>query len=125
MKALTECLEIALNESSEKYFRFTFGDLEHKDDTIKSIEDLGSKNGIYTEKVDNGVKIKLTDSNKDKVDSIQDVLQQYVDKMQNDDKADQDTVKKLADQVNSLNDYLDADDDDTDDDTDNKEDQGE
>ena len=90
--------------------RFTFGDLEHADDTIKSIEDLANKNSLYSEKVDGGIKIKVNDSNKDKLDSIQDVLQQYVQKMQDDDKANQDNVKTLADQLNKLSDFIDSDD---------------
>ena len=58
--------------------------------------------------VDGGIKIKVNDSNKDKLDSIQDVLQQYVQKMQDDDKADQDDVKSLADQLGKLSDFNDS-----------------
>jgi len=113
MKSLSETLNEALqvNESSDKYLRFTFGDLGHADETIKSIEDLGSKNDIYTEKIDGGIKIKVNDSNRDKAEFIQDVLQQYVQKMQDDEKADQDKVKALADQLNKLSDFIDDEDD--------------
>lgn len=121
MKSLTESLNesLQINEGKEKMLRFTFGDLEHADDTIKSIEDLANKNSVYSEKIDGGIKIKVNDSNRDKLDSIQDVLQQYVQKMQDDDKADQDQVKSLADQLNKLSDFIDEedDDDDTSDDT--------
>lgn len=112
MKNLTDMLNEALrlNESSkEKMLRFTFGDLEHADETIKSIEDLANKNSVYSEKIDGGIKIKVNDSNKDKLESIQDVLQQYVDKMQNDDKADQDKVSSLADQLSKLIDFIEDD----------------
>lgn len=114
MKSLVETLNEAMqvNESKEKMIRITPGDLEHADDTIKSIEDLASKNSIYTEKVDGGLKIKCNDSNRDKLESIQDVLQQYVQKMQNDDKADQDKVKSLADQLNKLTAFIDDEDED-------------
>lgn len=123
MKSLAEALNESLNinESKEKMLRFEFGDLEHADDTIKSIEDIASNNGIYSEKVDKGIKIKVNDNNRDKLDSIQDVLQQFVDKVQNDDKADESDVKTIADQLNKLNDFID--DEDTDDEDENKEDE--
>lgn len=122
MKSLTETLNESLNinESKEKMLRFEFGDLEHADETIKSIEDLANKNSVYSEKVDGGIKIKVNDSNKDKLDSIQDVLQQYVQKMQDDDKANQDDVESLANQLNKLSDFIDS--EDGEDDKDDKED---
>ena len=112
MKSLVETLNESLNinESKEKTLRFEFGDLEHADETIKSIEDLANKNSVYSEKIDGGIKIKVNDSNKDKLDSIQDVLQQYVQKMQDDDKADQDEVQSLADQLGKLSDIIDSED---------------
>ena len=116
---LNESLQI--NEGADKMLRFTFGDLEHADETIKSIEDLANKNSVYSEKIDGGIKIKVNDSNRDKLDSIQDVLQQYVQKMQDDDKADQDKVKSLADQLNKLSDFIDKEDGKDDD----KDDEGE
>lgn len=114
MKSLVETLNESLNinESKEKILRFEFGDLDHADETIKSIEDLANKNSVYSEKIDGGIKIKVNDSNKDKLDSIQDVLQQYVQKMQDDDKANQDDVKSLADQLNKLSDFIESEDDD-------------
>lgn len=125
MKSLTEVLNESLNinESKEKMFRFEFGDLEHADETIKTIEDLANKNSVYSEKINGGIKIKANDSNKDKLDSIQDVLQQYVQKMQDDDKANQDDVESLANQLNKLSDFIDSEDEDQDDD--NKDDEGE
>ena len=117
MKSLVETLNESLNinESNEKMLRFEFGDLEHADDTIKSIEDLANKNSVYSEKIDGGIKIKVNDSNKDKLDSIQDVLQQYVQKMQDDDKADQDDVRSLANQLDKLSDFIDSEDEDKED----------
>lgn len=123
MKSLVETLNesMQVNESKEKMIRITPGDLEHADETIKSIEDLASKNNIYTEKVDGGIKIKCNDSNRDKLDSIQDVLQQYVQKMQDDDKADQSKVEALAKQLSSLTSFI----DDEDEDEEKKDDEGE
>lgn len=108
MKNLSDYIyESMVNESSSKELRFEFGDLDKKDETIKSIEDLGSKNGIYTEKINNGIKIKITDDNRDSLDSIQDVLQSYIEKMQDDGEANEGDVKKLADQINKLNNFID------------------
>lgn len=123
MKSLVETLNESLNinESKETMLRFEFGDLEHADETIKSIEDLANKNSVYSEKIDGGIKIKVNDSNKDKLDSIQDVLQQYVQKMQDDDKADQDDVKSLANQLDKLSGFIESEDDDEED-KENKED---
>lgn len=123
MKSLVETLNESLNinESKETMLRFEFGDLEHADETIKSIEDLANKNSVYLEKIDGGIKIKVNDSNKDKLDSIQDVLQQYVQKMQDDDKADQDDVKSLANQLDKLSGFIESEDDDKED-KENKED---
>lgn len=123
MKSLVETLNESLNinESKEKMLRFEFGDLDHADETIKSIEDLANKNSVYSEKIDGGIKIKANDSNKDKLDSIQDVLQQYVQKMQDDDKANQDDVKSLADQLNKLSDFIESEDNDKEDKEDNEE----
>ena len=125
MKSLVETLNESLNinESNEKMLRFEFGDLEHADDTIKSIEDIANKNSVYSEKIDGGIKIKVNDSNRDKLDSIQDVLQQYVQKMQDNDKADQDDVKSLANQLNKLSDFIDSEDEE--DEEDPKEGEGE
>ena len=125
MKSLVETLNESLNinESNEKMLRFEFGDLEHADDTIKSIEDLANNNSVYSEKIDGGIKIKVNDSNRDKLDSIQDVLQQYVQKMQDDDKADQDDVKSLSNQLDKLSDFIDSEDEE--DEEDSKEGEGE
>ena len=125
MKSLVETLNESLNinESNEKMLRFEFGDLEHADDTIKSIEDIANKNSVYSEKIDGGIKIKVNDSNRDKLDSIQDVLQQYVQKMQDDDKVDQDDVKSLAGQLGKLSDFIDSEDEE--DEEDSKEGEGE
>jgi hypothetical protein len=121
MKNLSDYIyESMVNESSSKELRFEFGDLDKKDETIKSIEDLGSKNGIYTEKINNGIKIKGTDTDRDSLGGIQDVLQSYIEKMQDDDKANEGDVKKLADQINKLNDFIDKPEEDEDESTSNE-----
>lgn len=96
-------------EAKEKEIRFTPGDLENASETIDSLKSLADKAGIYTEKVDGGIKFKGTPNNKEKFSSIQDVMQQYVDGLQNNEKVDQSKVEALASQVNKLNDWLDDD----------------
>lgn len=109
MKSLTEYIKAVNEAKSGKTFRFEFGDLANASETISSIESLASKEGIYSEKIDGGIKIKQVD-NKDAYTGIQDVLQQYVQGLQDDEKADQDKVQKLADQVNALTSWLDEED---------------
>ena len=109
MKKLTEYLNEhfeTVQESKEKEIRFTPGDLENAKETIDSLKSLAQKAGIYAETIDGGIKFKGKDDNKDKFASIQDVIQQYVDGLQNNEKIDQSKVEKLADQMNKLNDWL-------------------
>lgn len=105
MKSLTEYIKSVNEAKSSKMFRFVFGDLANAAETISSIESLASKAGIYTEKIDGGIKIKQVD-NKDAFASIKDTLQSYVDGLKGDEKADQNAVQTLADQVNKLSSWL-------------------
>lgn len=105
MKSLTEYIKSVNEAKSSKMFRFVFGDLANAAETISSIESLASKAGIYTEKIDGGIKIKQVD-NKDAFTSIKDTLQSYVDGLEGDEKADQNKVQALADQLNKLSSWL-------------------
>ena len=105
MKSLTEYIKSVNEAKSSKMFRFVFGDLANAAETISSIESLASNAGIYTEKIDCGIKIKQVDT-KDAFASIKDTLQSYVDGLEGDEKADQNAVQALADQVNKLSSWL-------------------
>lgn len=113
MKSLVQFLNERLSEknitesASDKEFRFIFGDLKNADETIDSIKSSAESKDIYVEKVDSGLKLKAKVDQASKWESIQDILQQYVQQRQDDDEADQNKVKSLADEVNKLNDWLD------------------
>lgn len=108
MKSLVEFIrESIICESEEKELRFTFSDLKDSDERLDSVKKAAESKGIYVEKVDGGLKMKAKPSDVDKWDGVQDILQQYVQSLQDDEEADQDKVKKLADQVNTLNDWID------------------
>lgn len=105
MKNLTDYI-IEASSSEQKYFRFEFDDLEKADEFISSIEKIASEKDIYTEKISGGIKIKVNPSDVDKVDGIQDVLQQCLDHVSEKDK-EKSAYNKLADQLNVFNDWID------------------
>lgn len=105
MKSLVEYITEA-STSGQKYFRFEFGDLEKSDEFISSIEKCANEKDIYNEKVSGGIKIKVNPSDVDKVDPIQDILQQCLDHASEKDK-EKSAYSKLGDQVNAFNDWID------------------
>ena len=105
MKNLTDYI-IEASSSEQKYFRFEFDDLEKADEFISSIEKIASEKDIYTEKISGGIKIKVNPSDVDKVDSIQDVIQQCIEGASTNDK-EKPVYKKLSDQFNAFNDWID------------------
>lgn len=109
MKSLAESLISSLyeGESGEKILRFEFGNLENKDEIIQSILVLSQNNGIYCEKIDNGIKIKVNDSNRGNLTGIQDVLQQYVDNLMNSEDVNQTDLSRISAQTNELNEFID------------------
>ena len=122
MKNLTDYI-IEASSSDQKYFRFEFDDLEKADEFISSIEKIASEKDIYTEKISGGIKIKVNPSDVDKVDGIQDVLQQCLDHASEKDK-EKSAYNKLADQLNLFNDWIDEQSS-RDDDDDKKDDESE
>lgn len=113
MKSLVEFLHTnmtaeVVNESKEKYIRFTPGDLKNAQETIDSLRSLADKAGIYNEKTDNGIKFKAKEENKDKFDSIKDVIQQYVQSLQDDEEADKSKVEAIASQLNKLTSWIES-----------------
>lgn len=120
MKNLTDYI-IEASSSDQKYFRFEFGDLEKADEFISSIEKIASEKNIYCEKISGGIKIKVNPSDFDKVDGIQDVLQQCLDGASEKDK-EKSAYNKLSDQANAFNDWIDEQSSRDDDNDDKKED---
>ena len=125
MKNLTDYI-IEASSLDQKYFRFEFDDLEKADEFISSIEKIASEKDIYTEKISGGIKIKVTPSDVDKIDGIQDVIQQCIEHASEKDK-EKSAYNKLADQFNAFNDWIDEqssrDDDKKDDESDEKKDE--
>lgn len=79
MKKLTEFIKESLqklNESSEsKEITFNFKDLENAKETIESLE----KMDYVTKTSDDEIKVSVSKENKDKLDTVIDILQQYCD----------------------------------------------
>ena len=99
MKHLQEFINEQIEDSCKKSITFDFTDLEDGEDTLKSFEDKEN-----CEVKDN----KLTVSVCNKLDSVQDILQQYGDKLRRSSKATNDEsyakkVKKFNSKVEELN----------------------
>ena len=58
MKSITKYLKESfeqVNEGKDRYFYFTFVDLENADETIESIVHIANTKGLYYEKIDDGI----------------------------------------------------------------------
>ena len=116
MKSITKYLKESfeqVNEGKDRYFYFTFVDLENADETIESIVHIANTKGLYYEKIDDGIKVKGKDSNVDKFDSIIDVVQQYIENLrqkeeEESEKVNKESLEKLSDQLNKLTDWIEA-----------------
>ena len=115
MKSITKYLKESfeqVNEGKEKYFYFTFVDLENADETIESIVHIANTKGLYYEKIDDGIKVKGKDSNVDKFDSIIDIVQQYIENLRQKEEEEgenvnKESLEKLSGQLNKLTDWID------------------
>ena len=114
MKSLQEFIneqaEVNVNiteAKDSKEITFDFTDLENGEETLKSLED---KEGCTVE--DNKLTIKITGDNVDKLDTVQDILQQYSDtirssqKRSSDEQYAQKTIK-FEKKVGEFNDAID------------------
>lgn len=114
MKSITKYLKESfeqVNEGKDRYFYFTFVDLENADETIESIVHIANTKGLYYEKIDDGIKVKGKDSNVDKFDSIVDIVQQYIENLRQKEEEESENVnkeslEKLSDQLNKLTDWI-------------------
>lgn len=99
---------VKFNESAaSKVFTFDFTGLEQAEDTLKSFED---REGCEIE--GQKLTVKVTDKNVDKMDSVQDILQQYEQVLSKSTKNASDEqyaqkTSKFAKQVGEFNDALD------------------
>ena len=118
MKTFVQFLKESAADSSEMpqemTFVFDFKELPNAEETIKSVEEIASKDGLKCE-VD-GEKITLTlnrqQCDNDKVSSVQDVLQQYADIVRKDQQnSSRDSfaqlTKKFKEEVDKMNEFID------------------
>ena len=107
---INEQAEVNVNiteAKDSKEITFDFTDLENGEETLKSLED---KEGCTVE--DNKLTIKITGDNVDKLDTVQDILQQYSDtirssqKRSSDEQYAQKTIK-FEKKVGEFNDAID------------------
>lgn len=118
MKSLVQFIREAQEASdSSKSFTFNFKDLENGKETIESLVDMANDKGIDVESTEDSITLKLTKemcaNERDKVDGIQDVLQQFSDKIRSDSKnASSESyaqfTKKFADTVSSMVSFIDS-----------------
>ena len=110
MKTLQDYIieQSQMNEAIEsKSITFDFTDLENAEETLKSFED---QEGCTVE--DNKLTVNITKDNVDKLDSVQDILQQYSETLRKSSKSTNDEqyaqkTKKFAEKVEEFNDTID------------------
>ena len=106
---IIEAAEVKVNESAEsKSVVFDFTDLENAEDTLKSLE---GKDGVTIE--DNKLTLEITKDNVDKLETVQDILQQFCQTIRNSQKRSSDeqyAQKTVAfeKKVGEMNDAIDA-----------------
>lgn len=86
---------------------FDFTDLENAEETLKSLEE---REGCSVE--DNKLTVTITSDNCDKLDTVQDILQQYAETLRNSSRRSSDEqyaqkTKAFAEKVDEFNDALD------------------
>ena len=110
MKHLSDYIveQSQVNESStSKTITFNFKDLENGEETLKSLE---GKEGVTIE--DNKLTLEITTDNVDKLDTVQDILQQFCHTIRNSSKrsSDEQYAQKTVEfekKVGELNDAID------------------
>lgn len=111
MKSLVDFIKestMEVMESSDSTsITFDFTDLENGEETLKSLSD---REGCSVE--DNKLTVTITADNVDKLDTVQDILQQFSETIRNSQKRSSDEqyaqkTKKFAEKVAEFNDKLD------------------
>jgi len=110
MKTLQEFIteQVQLNEeSTSKTISFDFTDLENSEEILDSLKE---KEGCSVE--DNTLTVTITADNADKLDTVQDILQQYSETLRSSSKRSSNEqyaqkTKKFAEKVGEFNDALD------------------
>ena len=112
MKRLQEFIneqfeKVEESKSTEKSFTFDLKDTENAEETLESFKDI---EGVTVEETK--VTVKVSEENKDKLGTFQDIMQQFVAKIRSSQKVASDEqyaqlTKKLEDKLNEFNVYLD------------------
>ena len=63
---------------SYKYYTFSLNNINHGDSVVDSIYNMCQTKGIYAEKIESGVKVKITNENITKADFIIELLNNFV-----------------------------------------------
>ena len=97
---INEKLSIEINESNEKWFRFTTK--EYDDESIVStMKSKASEAGFYVENIDYGVKIRLDADKTSKLSSLVEWLESYIEDHKDDEKK-ADLVEKVQKVVDEM-----------------------
>lgn len=90
MKSLLQFIRESQESSDSKKFSFAFNGLENAKETIESLVNIAQDKGIKYESTEESFTVTLTrdlcSNDRDKIDSIQDILQQYSDMIRNNPK---------------------------------------
>lgn len=97
---INEKLSIEINESNEKWFRFTTK--EYDDESIVStMKSKASEAGFYVENIDYGIKIRLDADKTSKLSSLVEWLESYIEDHKDDEKK-ADLVEKVQKVVDEM-----------------------
>ena len=97
---INEKLSIEINESNEKWFRFTTK--EYDDESIVStMKSKASEAGFYVENIDYGIKIRLDTDKTSKLSSLVEWLESYIEDHKDDEKK-ADLVEKVQKVVDEM-----------------------
>ena len=127
MKRLTDFIAESIvaeaNDNKSKSFVFNLADMENGEETVKSFENMP---GVTID--GQKVTVEVSSENFDKLDSFQDIMQQFIEGLRNSTKRASDEqyaqkTKALADKMNEFNDFIDELGNPDEDDDDKKEDE--
>lgn len=95
------------NDTKQKSFVFNLADMENGEETVKSFENMP---GVTID--DQKVTVEVSSENFDKLDTFQDIMQQFIESLRNSSKRASDEqyaqkTKALADKMNEFNDFID------------------
>lgn len=98
---------------ASKTFTFSFSELEKADETIESLKNLGEESGIDVTVEKENVTIVLKKEQADKMDSILDVLNQYIEVCnksghRHSSEGYAQRLKSIETSVNAINDYIES-----------------